>query len=146
MRINVLNSLNLIFVTLIDFFMGYIYSGICRDSNMRPILQFYRCVSGLHSFYGASVFALVDEVIVSSSLSCFNNRILRSASKASTRSEKLKTLAVHRVYRSSSRAPAKQVFPSYRARIVFRCNKDSVSLEGWATFASWKRTFSLSPD
>lgn len=103
---------------------------------MRQILQFYRCVSGSHSFYGTSVFTLVDEVIVSSSLSCFNNRILRSNSKASTRSEmKLKTLAAYRVYRSSLRAPAKQVFPSYRARIVFRCNKDSVSLEGWATFA-----------
>lgn len=127
--------------------MYYIYSGICRDSNMCQILQFYRCVSGLHSFYGASVFALVDEVIVSSSLSCFNNRILLSASKASTKSEmKLKTLAVHRVYRSSLRAPAKQVFPSYRVRIVFRCNKDSVSFERWATFAPWKRTFSPSPD
>lgn len=122
------------------------YSGIF---GIRICVEFCNFIVACQVYihFMASVFALVDKVIVSSSLSCFNNRILRSASKALARSEmKLKTLAVCRVYRSSLRAPAKQVFPSYRARIVFRCNKDSVSLEGWATFAPWKRTSSPSPD
>lgn len=38
----------------------------------------YRCDSDLSSFYDTSVFALVDEVTVSTKLFCFNNKILRS--------------------------------------------------------------------
>lgn len=138
------NNSKIMFYELCRFWnKGAIYCAICRDLNVRRILQFY-------PLRVRFTFILRRVRIRLSTKLSFRQAypVLTTEFYALPAKYPLDPRWNWRHWRHIAYIdlPVKQVFPSYRARIVFRCNKDSVSLEGWATFAPWKRTSLPSPD